>query len=72
MLTHLRKTRQRGVRRWGDEGDGERLLAAARATEALHRPMQALVIYRLVIDADAEGDIKHSARQAIARLTKEA
>jgi hypothetical protein len=44
-LRVLRATRRRGVRRWEDETDPERLATAARAYVALRRPHRALTLY---------------------------
>jgi hypothetical protein len=42
---YLRATRPRGVRSWHDES-GVRLTLAGIALEALHRPAQAVAMYR--------------------------
>ena len=49
-LARLRATRGRGVRSWRQES-GVRLALAAVALHALHRPRQAVVMYRRAIEA---------------------
>ncbi|MCB9715207.1 MAG: hypothetical protein H6712_15175 [Myxococcales bacterium] len=50
-LRLLRLTRDRWVRRWDDEENADRLLAASIAMECLHRPRQALRLCRLAVEA---------------------
>jgi hypothetical protein len=47
VLSILRKTRPAAVRNWHDEDSGDRLYLAALAHEALQRPKQAALLFRL-------------------------
>lgn len=49
-LAVLRKTREKGVRRWEDDDDWERLYFTAEAFDRLHRPKKAAALYRLAAD----------------------
>lgn len=50
-LELLRRTRAQGVRSWEAEPEIERLIAAGLAMEALHRPAQAIRVYRRALEA---------------------
>ncbi|NIM14705.1 MAG: hypothetical protein GTO45_22160 [Candidatus Aminicenantes bacterium] len=47
VLRILRKTRPAAARNWQDEDDGDRLYLAALAHEALQRPKQAALLFRM-------------------------
>ena len=67
VLELLRRTRQRNIRSWAAEWDGARVTTAAMAHEALHRPSQALELYRLAAVARQPERTAHS-KQRIAYL----
>ena len=46
LLAVLRRTRERGIRDWLEEVDGDRLESAAAALAALYRPRQAAALWR--------------------------
>lgn len=68
VLELLRRTRDRGVRSWEAESEPERLLAAGTAIQALHRPAQALRLYRLVHASHGQEWYRTLARERIAAL----
>lgn len=68
-LRLLRRTRGRGTRRWDDERQAERLLAASIAMSGLHRPAQALRLARLATQVSwYYADTKGRARRHLAEL----
>lgn len=67
-LQLLRRTRHRGVRRWDDEDNCERLLAAATAMQALRRTAQAIRMCRLAIEASSDADSREEAKRRLAAL----
>lgn len=68
-LDLLRRTRDRGVRSWDAELELERLLAAGTAMEALHRPAQAMRLYRVAQQRDhGSHDHKRLAARRLAAL----
>ncbi len=67
-LLFLRRTRPRGVRRFIDEIDPERLLAAALAHERLNRPQQAVALFRLGASARTAGHTAYARDACAARL----
>jgi hypothetical protein len=68
LLDLLRRTRERSVRHWMDEFEGNRLECAARALQALHRPRQAQALWtRLAFSKEVYTDLEQQNR-ALAAL----
>ncbi len=69
-LDLLRRTRERGVRRWEEERAVERLLAAGAALERMCRPAQAVRAYRAALDVpEASAEERRHVAARIEALT---
>jgi hypothetical protein len=53
LLALLRESREKSVRDWSEETDGDRLASAAAALDALHRPRQAQALWRRLATSGA-------------------
>jgi hypothetical protein len=67
-LRLIQRTRDRGVRTFASEPNGERLLAAAEATRRLFREKRALELYRLAVRAGLANKDRAYCKTQIARL----